>query len=987
MSAPVCPRCDAAAAAHDRYCAFCGEPLARVAWSAAGGDHRTGGGSVPIGAQTQSVRLVLHNDGAVAVDVAPHADAHVGLPDWIDARSIAGLAAHLPPGTRQVVDLPLVPSALEPLFEMQALERLGGGLIETTLVLVTSVPEVAGAEIAFRTLRVQLIIAREPWLHPRGAYYPFLAVEHVRAGRRAHVVELHNDTPETLTIDGVEVGDDPRPAPPGAVEIAATSVLRPDASCDGATLAPGGRRVLRFDLQLPARFAGDVATFFSGRVRVACSAAGGRRSTLHALVQGVLGGAPAVRCEPGRQFHPRVLDAQAHTFELFNPGVVPVRIHGCEVLAGDGRPVAGRDWLTICDAVAGQTLAAGERRAIRYTLDPAFRPDAERDQAVCRRTVRLTHDGDGAVTELGVEGELGAVAVAHDLYLGVDFGTSNSTACVAAVEGLVALDLETPDVAPPRDQMPSLMYYDGAVDRRSPFLFGVDARSSAAINPANVVRSIKSVVARQADAEHHFRLRDGERWQHVPYRTQALLEEFFVELRERAQRSLGRLSPMQRSDLGIEGVRTELRHVVLAHPVETSKAMRAALYAAARDARLVSDELDEGAFFERMCIDEATACVLAYVHARVTGQVAETHAPVDEERVVAVDVGGGTTDVATVRVAGIASYLDNAQAQVDVRLEFVTGDARFGGDDIDLAIARSVIDALAAAVAPSAAPLATADLEAAVECSTFSHFEIVASSRGLPDTEAKALFEMGVRVLSDAERAKRELTVRPRVALEYPAALLPREGGRRVETGELIRVELDAGAVDDALRQMMRQRLPLLDTAVRRAGWSWPEVTTLLLTGQSNRHPVLQQVVRAHVDERRGPGAPSLIVVAPSEGTAFCPKKCVAAGAAIWGASHLHGGWIRIDRTLSKMLPFDLQVPSGPGRFRVVPGLERGAALPATAQVTRPVGMATYTLYRDNRPYVRFTGLLPASVLTVRVDEPGEIVLVAGDREIRGDLV
>nr|MDP9120001.1 Hsp70 family protein [Acidobacteriota bacterium] len=489
---------------------------------------------------------------------------------------------------------------------------------------------------------------------------------------------------------------------------------------------------------------------------------------------------------------------------------------------------------------------------------------------------------------------------------------------------------------------------------------------------------------------------------------QDLLSLFIAELRMRAELGVNYLPVESYSQLGLDlGTQVTLNGAVFSHPVDMPDEARHALMEAAHRAGINELMVEVDDFFEQSCVDEATAAVLAYVQGRVQVPPLLDALPADRERVLCFDMGGGTTDLAAVEVLGMASFLasQSGDVQVVVNLEAKNGE-RFGGDDLDELLAFSLLDEVRRQSEERGAPVLLEDLKRAIkarslwdfksdyerrhgaEGGTASRPEVAGRDAGLED-QALGIYKRAALLLAQSEAAKRALSSAPDFEpIHLPGDGWPREGPDERAATLDFEVQLHRGDFEAKVREEVSALLHLLDKVVAGAGWEWPSVTTLLLTGQATRMQAIREEVVRHVEQRRGSETPPLLRIEPGHPN-FDPKNCVAIGAAIWGANRNDGSWLEIRNRVHERLTFDLATKVGP-RWRAVRGLQQGQALPASGVVPIQKGTSELKLYRNgNRdPYVRFRfpPTREASELTVRVDGPSNYTVVVGGQEIKGEV-
>ncbi|MDP2341428.1 MAG: Hsp70 family protein [Deltaproteobacteria bacterium] len=1024
MSAPprvLCGACRGVGSWFDHYCGTCGQALARLRWRvestsssstpSSTTDWSHGSGRVAVRPHQRSVEIEVQNDGVVPAALVLRAQNAASLPSWVQCNTDEDDIT-IDPGKSTTIEIPLSPVNLDLMFNRAASAAdVDRSALEASLTFLTTLTLDDGQGFVPRALVITLVIAREAWLQPACSRYLFVPIETLQTTGLEHRLELDNQSAETLEILDVSVVDD-GDVPAGCVRVLAKTICALEPIAKGTRLASGKKRVDTLALRLPAGDvdAGSLGWFsFSVLYRF-------ERGQVRGLVQGVVGRGPGLTyAGPAEWVVPEQKLAEPRELKLHNPGAIPVRVERIEVLRGD-QLVSGTDWLQAGGVVDGDVIGPGSSRVLTLSIDPRLRGDDEvaTDSGFCMRTLRIHHDGCGARTlSVQVSAQLGKEETPTGLHLGIDFGTSNSMVCLVRRDTVVMLQLETGSSR--RQALPSVMYYRGPsspsavlggprgagatadgdkINPATKFLYGDAADSSAEINPSNLVRSIKSVIARDASTQYDFlsRAPDGTFRREV-FKSQQLLNSFIHELRVRAERAKDHLAPAQLKGLGYGSGRARFKAAVFSHPVEVTPGMRDALRESAWAAGLNRALVDPQDFSTQGCVDEATAAVLAYVHGRVHKRIAAATPPEDLERVLCFDLGGGTTDVAAIEIRGQAAFLAQQATRIELVLCGTAGDNRFGGDDLDALIARAILDDIGQASTRQGAPILKDEIQFATECRSFSEFHAGFRAReragGDVDNEgaderALAVYNKAVELLRRAEAAKRRLSEEQEVELVFSGTGWPRRAPLAGPTTENFEVKITRARFEQVTRAAVAARARLLNDVVTGADWSWSSLDTLLFTGQGVLVPCIREVILEHINAMRGPGAPPLLVVQPGDSEHFHPKGCVALGAALWGMTQEEDGWIQVTNRMQSALTFDVQTKVGP-TYPAVRGLTRGTPLPAVATVPFAKSSTSLTLYKNGQAHVEFT-FPPAREVSVRVLGPADFRVIAGTTEVRGEM-
>jgi hypothetical chaperone protein len=1000
----------------DQYCGVCGTVLARLRWSTPEEDGwHSGDGHVTVRAATRSARVRFRNEGVVPAGLVLRAEEIEQLPDWVDRNRLAEQLLTLLPGSNETaaeipiveLEIPLVPARLAPLFEDQDSAVRSSLQREAHLPFLTNLNELRDGRWTSRPFKLTLLADRKPWISPAGSFYRFLPLERLAGDGIEHRITVHNETLQALDLTKVQISDDPEPGPAGYVRLPADAILHRN-SLDRQRIEAGEiwTDVLQLSIPgLPSKALG----WFSAVVEYQGESVDGReRHPILCRVQGTVGRGPTLLAMgPSALVIPLEQIREEHSFVLENPGQIPVAVEALEILyehQGEEEGAPERDWLSLAGLAAGDVLAPGEVRTLSVRLQPSLRTRAELDYPDNQRRIRIRHDGlprPAQSLDLEVSAYFGR---AEPFTAGIDFGTSNSVVCITGPERAFALRLE-PGSDCPNDRLRSLMYFEGNApgnpDER--FVFGEEAFSSAAIRPENLVRSIKTVVARDPGTRYVFYKRTAG-LKRVTKTPQDLLNRFISELRSRAESGVNQLPVDSYRDLELEiGTQIMLSQAVFSHPVTITQEARRALMEAAHGAGINESVREIDDFFEQSCIDEATAAVLAYVQVRIQDPPLLEAPRTDCERVLCFDMGGGTTDLATVEVLQMDSFLSDrtGKTRVVVNLEAKDG-ARFGGDDLDEMLADMILAEVQQQSEAQSAPVLPDDLRRAIRSLSYSDFktsfqlrrgarpgqETPAGDTRIED-EALALYKLANEILDKAEEAKRQLSSMPE---SEPVVLTgtgwPRQKADAQADATNFEVVLHRADFESQVRDRIKAQLHLLDNVVSGAGWEWSSVTTLLFTGQSSRIPVIREEVARHVMERRGPEAPPLLRIEPGLAR-FDPKNCVAIGAAIWGRNRNNGSWLEIHNRVRERLTFDLETRIGP-RFRPVAGLQKGQTLPAQGSVAVQKGTTELRLHRDgsreHHVRFRFPPVKEEGELTVHVNGLSDYAVVVDGREIKGEV-
>ncbi|HSS50432.1 MAG TPA: Hsp70 family protein, partial [Thermoanaerobaculia bacterium] len=367
------------------------------------------------------------------------------------------------------------------------------------------------------------------------------------------------------------------------------------------------------------------------------------------------------------------------------------------------------------------------------------------------------------------------------------------------------------------------------------------------------------------------------------------------------------------------------------------------------------------------------------------------------EKILCIDIGGGTTDIAAVAVNDMAAYSDEEIDKVTVDLCSKKGDRQFAGDVIDQLLAGEILKDLERQSREKDSPIIIEEVMEAILDPSYSTYSLQFMERMKTDPrwsraekapDPYTVYSLSANVLQAAEEAKRAFSTDAEVTKSFTGAGWPRTAANT--NTENFKVVLRREAFEMIVREELKKRFYLLDRVIAGADWEWSSITTLLLTGQSMRSPIIRAPIVDYVREKMGEtAAQDLTCVAPSEnstaGNGFDPKICVAVGAAIWGISRDEDdAWITINKSYLGQLTFDLTTRGGI-RYKKITGLSNGATLPAEGIVEFSVPRRSLILYRDEEEFVKFNNFRLTRRATVVVESLADFYIVIDGEKYRGE--
>ena len=143
------------------------------------------------------------------------------------------------------------------------------------------------------------------------------------------------------------------------------------------------------------------------------------------------------------------------------------------------------------------------------------------------------------------------------------------------------------------------------------------------------------------------------------FKAKELLKFFIAELHERAEKILSEgLVDTQKRELGLQGDNIVLPNAMFTHPVEITNAGIAALMEAGHATKLNTEYTDIKSFRENRCVDESTAAMVSFIyHLTLKGTFSDLYQYQAKERLLCIDIGGGTTDITTAELENDGIWL------------------------------------------------------------------------------------------------------------------------------------------------------------------------------------------------------------------------------------------------------------------------------------------------------------------------------------------
>ncbi len=445
--------------------------------------------------------------------------------------------------------------------------------------------------------------------------------------------------------------------------------------------------------------------------------------------------------------------------------------------------------------------------------------------------------------------------------IGIDFGTSLS--CVARVRNgnpeLMDINIEDTSDTIEGHSLPSVVFFE---ENMFPIV-GVEARERARLYPAAAVHSVKRLLGS---------------------RNKLRIRESYFEPYEVASEIFRALLATVEQALVIGGEYRSPERAVLTVPADVADTQIADVLRSAVAAGLTVDH----ATIQDYVIDEPTAAALYYLWKSRRETTDKT-----DELIFVYDLGAGTLDCSLVRAQREGEH-------ITIEVLATTGDRHLGGDDIDLDIARSIADSLAAEVHdfdPFPVKASLTELAAVKDRVTYSHNLAVRNKFCRLAEELKIQLSTG-----DEKQASKAFPVRP---------------------GEEHDCALSRGALQHLLEPYLRRSDFVVEGCCKLAGVSPDQVDTVLHAGRGSsiisvRDLVNKKLSRAH-----------------DRSDFIEAKTCVALGAAWWAYIKNVPGDEIILRGLEPRLPHSVGY-RGQERFQTIfkKVFPAGTTYPSQALVT-----------------------------------------------------
>jgi molecular chaperone DnaK (HSP70) len=1003
-----------------RYCSNCGKNVSSLRWRNANSKDVE---LLNIEHSSKSISIQLQNSGAtpIAVKMDPR---RAEINPWIDMSTTLlrnPTAVTLMPGATTHFDLhfdvPVLDSTLDKLAVLPIADTI------SKLYFITSNTMYENNEWKLQYFPLEVCLSRLPFAQPPMVLYRYINWEQTKQKSFIHTVQVCNYGSEPISIRSISIEDTATFIPYEVTfdieeeeidkieRVHASSVISYEQSDSINTIAPREITDISFHIDSPQN-TGKLCRF-NGEIRFELSTG----DTIVSICAGVIGNAPRIELfianpnptplNPEIRLPYNPLHTDIHLpieFNLYNPGDLPIKLTGVSIFKSDESGTklekvkqSSTDWLVFQEEVEGIVLKPKGTYKLLANIDPNNRKSEHQQSEYGYRCIQFNHGNEDLFPSIfPVQVRLGKVVRATTSFIGIDFGTTNSVVCFADQEDSDTTKLL--NIAPGREggktpsQMRSLLWYNS--DKHHPFYFGDKAMDASGQELSNLVRSMKTIVNRNPEEKVAFIHKEGASSQIKSWKAKQLLDYFIIELRERAENSLSILPDIDRERLGLDGQNIRLVRAIFTHPVDMPDDALQTLMESSHKAGLNLECNDLKEFKEDYCVDESTAAVISFVrHFREEfEEYDEIYEAQEQEKILCVDIGGGTSDIATVQL------IDDAGSDL-IQLIRSYGDSYFGGDDIDLSIAKYVIEQIKEQLDTDS------DIEDVdfyrralgyytVESFTRSYCHDQNQSISLDRSryeedkkKARQIFSYSQDLKTGCERAKIELSTGNQKAKVNTSSIC-----------SIPEVTISREWYHKELQNKITTIYKIIDTTLKQTSWKANDVTILLFTGQTSRIAKLRELVIQHLTKLRG-GEDAFLVV-DAESTNFCPKSCVAKGAALFQCvrsddsmiieDHRDKPWPPIEdggRKESK-LRITILNNRNPRRGQIE-GLEEGESLPASGKIG-PLRSKRdqFNLFKmgDRKPFARIefdTEVVECNIVINSIN-PADISATSG--EVKGTV-
>ena len=812
----------------------------------------------------------------------------------------------------------------------------------------------------FKTLELPVFLAKRPFISPNLNLFRFLSWERLEEGFD-YTVYIGNFSPEERKIKSVTFDD---------LEDATGVALTIDLPAETIAEIPviplehiledmkskyhfqGIMSHTKKDIVLRFQSQGKMSTGV-GRFYGLVSFELDNGEVLELVVGGLLGHEPKVELKDYDPLHQNKYEPV--TFRLYNNGDLPLELTGVSLYESDNENTRfdqisnlEEDWLLFKQSDLFCTLQPKEVKEVQAKI-VIGNYQSKNDETFGFRQVVFHHANEMRfATVASVQVEFGITKIAEHVYVGIDFGTSNSMVSVVNSKTESATyDMEILEIADDSDnatQLNSLLWYTSS---QPEYLVGAAANINAGQQYANLVRSMKTIVNQDANERFSFIHKSvdaGNQRQKVTYRTAQELMNFFINVLSRSsERYLSGLVSAEKEKLGLKGANITLSKAIFTHPVDVGPQAFQALMTASHAAGINKEYRTVEEFKEKCCVDESTAAALYFVYSLVNNADLFGYEADFEEKILCVDIGGGTSDITPIY------YEMDAFGLQSIEILPSKGVERLGGDQLDIWLAELILTKLKAAEKSEETWVELADeieddidnLWMSLNSFSFQAFTDSFQSKvsrlrgvnlrydGIDRNFMLNVFKDSSVLRQVCEKAKIELS-----DVSNPVAKIPIKFWNG--SGKVTELQITQKEFQGIVQKFLLQLNPLIDSTLAEIFWSYDDISIVLFTGQTTYSEQLRDLVIDYIASKRTQGKKDLFVVHPDP-EVFCPKSCVAKGGALYPILTAEDSPITVidgrDKTISiTELPSDVYlVPKNlQKKLKPLPNFVTGAAFPVS---------------------------------------------------------
>jgi hypothetical protein len=600
--------------------------------------------------------------------------------------------------------------------------------------------------------------------------------------------------------------------------------------------------------------------------------------SLTAYIAGVIGSEPELILQ---KHHVIETASEIYKISLRNNGDLPLFIDTYEVLDNHGEKIPknhqfiklnhlekerdGTEYqVQMIDTIS--PIGPKQESWFHMEFDERQKMPSEKNIFTLFRTLRLYHyNAKGLYTDIKLTIQTEKTNMNSNASLVIDFGTSSSMVQVvntARTDGknMLPLDLEE-DVK--GYELESILLYPEQQDQDDHiFIFGEEAKNQINIYPHNVVQSLKTIVNENPDRLYEFKKVQimneiGETFL-VEIKAQDLLQRFIQALKERSEEAYRNVPQSELDQLGLER-NLIFDRAIFTHPVDIKEFEQ--LHIVSQNVGLNPYKSKEE-FKENSCIDESSAALISYIFYLFQQNSLPEHFA---EKIICIDIGGGTTDISLAEVTG-----DAKNPPYHIGLYPSVGDSKLGGDAIDKLFSCDLIQ-----ICSPDDPNNTELFELACRKDSFKDFKskVVRKNSKITSHMLESYWNTAISLRAYAEHIKIELSNKNRDSVHKNLTKL-HEDFNETE------VSITKAHFEKIIQPLMQKLTKILDLLLQRSSYDKSDITTVLLTGKSSFIPKIQDTITEYFSGLST--KPHFVFPDLDASDGFHPKDCVSQGAAIW---------------------------------------------------------------------------------------------------------